>query len=222
MSVENEILRIQHNIANTYAAVSDKGGEVPLQPTSANLAAAVESIPQGPTYTAGDGIDITDTETGAEISVTLPTKSLTKAEYDALTEAEKQAETVYLVEEPAWEPVPLSIQEYDTENGWHVRKWSDGYVEMVYVFDYVSVAWNATTGGYYINKLDGIPLPIQLVKKYMDDAKLLAIETTAAYSIHRWRFEEENTTLGMYIFCTVNPGVGKTFTISVSVTGRWK
>lgn len=46
MSVESEILRIQHNIANTYAVVSEKGGEVPLQPTSANLAAAVDSIPQ--------------------------------------------------------------------------------------------------------------------------------------------------------------------------------
>lgn len=49
MSVESEILRIQHNIANTYAAVSEKGGEVPLQPTSANLAAAVASIPVIPT-----------------------------------------------------------------------------------------------------------------------------------------------------------------------------
>lgn len=47
MSVESEILRIQHNIANTYAAVSEKGGEVPLHPTSANLAAAVASIPSG-------------------------------------------------------------------------------------------------------------------------------------------------------------------------------
>lgn len=49
MSVESEILRIQHNIANTYAAVSEKGGEVPLQPTSANLAAAVSSIQTGVT-----------------------------------------------------------------------------------------------------------------------------------------------------------------------------
>lgn len=49
MSVESEILRIQHNIANTYAAVSEKGGEVPPQPTSANLAAAVESIQTGVT-----------------------------------------------------------------------------------------------------------------------------------------------------------------------------
>lgn len=90
MSVENEILRIQHNIANTYAAVSRKGGEVPLQPTSANLPAAVESIPQGPTYTAGDGIDITDTETGAEISVTTPVQGIvTQAEFNAMTEAER-------------------------------------------------------------------------------------------------------------------------------------
>lgn len=46
MSVESEILRIQHNIANTYAMVSEKGGKVPLQPTSDNLATAVNSIPQ--------------------------------------------------------------------------------------------------------------------------------------------------------------------------------
>lgn len=47
MSVESEILRIQHNIADTYAKVSEKGGDVPLQPNSANLAAAVASIPEG-------------------------------------------------------------------------------------------------------------------------------------------------------------------------------
>lgn len=47
MSVESEILRIQRNIANAYAVAADKGGEVPLQPTSANLAAAVASIPVG-------------------------------------------------------------------------------------------------------------------------------------------------------------------------------
>ncbi len=46
MSIESEILRIQHNIANAYAKVAEKGGEVPLQPVSVNLAAAVESIPQ--------------------------------------------------------------------------------------------------------------------------------------------------------------------------------
>lgn len=47
MSVESEILRIQRNVANTYAKVAEKGGTVPTQPTSANLAAAVASIPAG-------------------------------------------------------------------------------------------------------------------------------------------------------------------------------
>lgn len=47
MSVESEILRIQHNIASAYAAVSKKGGQVPLQPTSANLPAAIETISCG-------------------------------------------------------------------------------------------------------------------------------------------------------------------------------
>lgn len=53
MSVESEILRIQNNIADAYAAVHDKGGEVPLRPTSANLAAAVASIPQRPIQQGG-------------------------------------------------------------------------------------------------------------------------------------------------------------------------
>lgn len=47
MSVESEILRIQHNIADAYAAVAEKGGQVPLQPNSENLAEAVASIPAG-------------------------------------------------------------------------------------------------------------------------------------------------------------------------------
>lgn len=55
MSVESEILRIQHNIANTYTAVAEKGGDVPLQPNSANLAAAVETIPSA-------GLDVYSTE----------------------------------------------------------------------------------------------------------------------------------------------------------------
>ena len=45
MSIESEILRIQKNIADTYAVVAEKGGSVPLAPSSANLAAAVQSIP---------------------------------------------------------------------------------------------------------------------------------------------------------------------------------
>lgn len=47
MSVQGEIDRIKGNIADAYAKIAEKGGSVPSQPSSANLAAAVESIPTG-------------------------------------------------------------------------------------------------------------------------------------------------------------------------------
>lgn len=53
MSIESEILRIQKNIADTYGAVAEMGGDVPLNPTSANLPEAVRSIPAG--SGGGDG-----------------------------------------------------------------------------------------------------------------------------------------------------------------------
>lgn len=88
MSVESEILRIQHNIANTYAAVSEKGGEVPLQPTSANLAAAVESIPAGGSnFTTDDTLQLSEENI---LGVTSPVQGVyTSAEYDALSEQQK-------------------------------------------------------------------------------------------------------------------------------------
>lgn len=82
MSIENEILRIQHNVANAYAAVSEKGGEVPLQPTSANLAAAVKSIPTGG---------------GGSIPGDVPLLVKTSAEYAALPDAEKKADVMYAI-----------------------------------------------------------------------------------------------------------------------------
>lgn len=93
MSIESEILRIQHNIANAYATVSERGGEVPLQPTSANLAQAVASIPAGATITAGDGLT-KDVDT---LNVDNPVRGIvTQAEFDALTEAQKASGTYFV------------------------------------------------------------------------------------------------------------------------------
>lgn len=55
------------------------------------------------------------------IGVALPIKFVTKAEYNALSEEEKQAEAVYIVNEPLQMPEP-SVESYDTDDGWHVRK----------------------------------------------------------------------------------------------------
>ena len=47
MSISSEITRINGNIASAYTAVSGKGGTLPTARNSANLPAAIESIPSG-------------------------------------------------------------------------------------------------------------------------------------------------------------------------------
>lgn len=47
MSVQSEIDRIKGNVNGAYAAVFDLGGTLPQQQTSANLEAAIRSIPSG-------------------------------------------------------------------------------------------------------------------------------------------------------------------------------
>lgn len=47
MSISSEITRITGNIADAYTAVSGKGGTLPSARNSANLPAAIESIPSG-------------------------------------------------------------------------------------------------------------------------------------------------------------------------------
>lgn len=49
MSVQSEITRISGNVSNAYAAVSEKGGTLPENQASGNLAEAIRSIPAGST-----------------------------------------------------------------------------------------------------------------------------------------------------------------------------
>lgn len=93
MSVESEILRIQHNIANAYSAISEKGGEVPSQPTSENLPEAINTIPSGGGLIVGDGLS----KEGDTLNVTNPNRGiLTQAEYDALTPEQKASGTYFV------------------------------------------------------------------------------------------------------------------------------
>lgn len=45
MSIQSEIHRLGRNVADAFAAISSKGGTLPEKAVSANLAAAVASIP---------------------------------------------------------------------------------------------------------------------------------------------------------------------------------
>lgn len=55
MSIQAEINRINTNIVNAYSAIEAKGGTIPIQANSANLASAIESISGG-----GGDINITN------------------------------------------------------------------------------------------------------------------------------------------------------------------
>ena len=172
------------------------------------------------TLTPDESITLED----GNIGVALPTKSLTRAEYNTLTEEAKRADKVYLVDEPPWVPVPLSVQEYDTEDGWHVRKWSDGYVEMTLTKEIVSFSFSSWGNG--INTAQVLkpppPLPVPLVKKYSETAGFINGENTVG-----WLAPNLDASVNMLTHCmkymAVRPGNNPgPATISVTVTGRWK
>lgn len=62
MSIASELNNLEGNIEDSYDAVNDMGGIVPAQRNMDNLDQAIRTIPQntGTTYTAGNGIDITN------------------------------------------------------------------------------------------------------------------------------------------------------------------
>ena len=158
------------------------------------------------------------------ISVKTPVKPLTKAAYDGLSEEEKQAEAVYLVDEPPWTPVPLSIQEYDTEDGWHVRRWSDGYVEMILETTTNPSNWLLLTTNIRYDTLTSINLPFSLVKRYKTDAN--AFDNNNGYqSVAAFQKLNSNHLLSstgdfwMLAFTNAPP---KSVGVTIEITGRWK
>lgn len=62
MSIANEITNYANGLSDAYDAVNDMSGIIPQDKNMNNLDTAIRTIPQstGPTYTAGNGIDITN------------------------------------------------------------------------------------------------------------------------------------------------------------------
>lgn len=75
MSIQDEINRINQNIANTYSAMGEMGATLPANQNSDNLANTVRSVPQGGT-SGGENkilrvtaIAIPTSETGGEVTI---------------------------------------------------------------------------------------------------------------------------------------------------------
>ena len=168
MSVESEILRIQRNVADTYAAVAEKGGTVPLQPNSENLPAAVSSIPAGGS---------------------------------------------------------LVIQEYDTEDGWHVRKFSDGYMEQTLKKEIANVIINTSWGtGYNSGKNYG---PFQYPEAFSELYGVNISGSGSAASMIITYYDTDKSlrltkTPGIGVFRPSPENVGMDFLFFITAKGRWK
>lgn len=159
---------------------------------------------------------------GGNIGVSLPTKSLTQAEYEALTEEEKRADKVYLVDEPPWQAVPLFIQEYDTEDGWHVRKWSNGYVEL-----YGRITRTCTDIGQSGTHMrvcelndSAVVFPVELSDIYNVQQTLLNVNGFIALAIKQ--IDANGLVLNNPRYSSTANAPTTSVTFQLFITGRWK
>lgn len=330
MSVESEILRIQHNLADSYAAVASKHGEVPLQPTSENLAAAVASIPQvlPPPDNNPIGTVISFMGTAAaENYLVCDGAAYSISEYPALAsffqaqfgvsnhfggdgtatfavpdmrnlflrgyrgEAEeqlsgeigsKQEGTSYpyvwvsdavsgstnsggpenadstISSTHAYKyggstgnaggnaplrytarPVNMavlycikakdgasgpSVESYDTDDGWHVRKHSDGFVELSAEVTRQAGTWNRVAGFYYSEMIDPPEFPFPLTVKYEESVGLTDTKVESGALV---RFETTPNGNGSllkprsYWLISTQTDISE-FGVRYYVSGRWK
>ena len=161
-----------------------------------------------------------------KINVSLPVEVLSGEKYASLPEEEKQSETLYGIPEPPWVPLPerLFIQEYDTEDGWHVRKWSDGYVELfckksgtIPVSSWVSSSSLYTVVGFFPSS----PFPFPLTRIYKEDSYV--IDSWGCFTMSNKLAENPLTgTNALRIYTYQKPGVPVTYNHYYAVTGRWK
>lgn len=155
---------------------------------------------------------------------------ISKEEYDQLSQ-EEISENTYYVEDGENPPI---LSEYD-QDGWHVRKWSDGYVEMSTILERPIIYANLVTIGdnvlYACSPLfEHVSYPIPLVKKYYEiDVAAPTNTPLAGWVVPRGEEGqislEHTIAAGWYRMApfpseTVLPNAK--LGMSVMVSGRWK
>lgn len=126
-----------------------------------------------------------------------------------------------------------TVEEYDTDDGWHVRKYSDGYVELL---NYrvsspkKGTDWTANGNGYLIDNLfPAVYFPFSLTKRYTVTFSFgFATDTTNTYGAIPSVTTTDN---GPYIkvpglaawrFTKPPDQYSTTYSCNIVVTGRWK
>lgn len=116
------------------------------------------------------------------------------------------------------------LDEYDTEDGWHVRKWANGYVELLADKSKNIGTWGSITLGVTYSQFDSMPLPFPLVKKYEThvaafDKGTSGAAVTALQKGAHFDLLDALGPLWLISFSTPPPSlVG----ITIKITGRWE
>ena len=113
----------------------------------------------------------------------------------------------------AAERVGGGLEEYDTEDGWHVRKWPDGYVEMRITFNTTTTYAVDMNSFLTRHDIDQIPeLPLELNATYTDVYSLNSLTTVG------WLGSDKGT-------LRIITGITKNkidVSLTREVSGRWK
>ena len=124
---------------------------------------------------------------------------------------------LYCVKSLPAEPV---LDEYDTEDGWHVRKWSDGYLEMSYKKEVNVTFSNSFAGiGFYANTGINEPYPVIPAVIYSESIGMTELSDGALVSLYQSKIMK-NTLSYIYLFAAANGN--RTGTVCAHITGRWK
>lgn len=181
----------------------------------------------GADLTAGDGVTI-DNDT---INVTTPVQGiLSQAEFEALPETQK-SKGLYVIPDGDLGNQYVSVQEYDTEDGWHVRKWSSGYIEMVYseIKKLPTTGWAQYGSVYAIDNFTSIrSYPVKLTVHYSTHYSAIQdISSNNAYGLWLTSAAIVSPLLSIPSYAiqraTVPPSNVLTYIRFITtVTGRWK
>lgn len=152
--------------------------------------------------------------------------ALTKEEYDALEE--KEPDVLYnIIDEPPFKPINVYVQDYDTEDGWHVRKYSDGYVVMILTRKKHIVQVGQSTIGWESPDDPSVgsePLPEPIIKKLYENASIVWSNVPIAVDrlvIANFGNQSLSTTAS-YIVTSSTPNGVFDVEVSILVIGRWK
>lgn len=150
----------------------------------------------------------------------LPIREMTQEQFDTASEDEKQGIVI------TNRHVGISFdycEEYDTEIDeckWHVRKWSNGYCELMGEKEYTNLIVETQYGSLYqmYERIKGVTFPVSLIQKCT-----LQETVTGDYGVLPLFYTVDSLNRSSDFNLVRSTGVSSvTVILHIYLTGRWK